>query len=126
MKFIQTNQAPQAVGAYSQGVLVCKTLYVSGQLPFDPHTMTLVSNDIQKQTLQALKNIEAIVLEAGFERTDIVKCTVYMTHLEQFNLMNEVYAQFFGEHKPARAAIGVARLPKEVAIEIDAIAHKST
>ncbi|HBG32182.1 MAG TPA: reactive intermediate/imine deaminase [Acholeplasmataceae bacterium] len=125
MKFIVTKKAPSAVGPYSQGVMVKDTLYVSGQIPFVPETMTLVSDDIRKQTKQSLTNILAIVEEAGLKKTDIVKCNVYMTNLSDFGAMNEVYAEFFGDHKPARAAVEVRRLPKDVQIEIEAIAYKS-
>ena len=125
MKFIVTKKAPSAVGPYSQGVLVKDTLYVSGQIPFVPETMTLVSDDIRKQTKQSLVNILAIVEEAGLKKTDIVKCNVYMINLSDFGAMNEVYAEFFGDHKPARAAVEVRRLPKDVQVEIEAIAYKS-
>ena len=125
MKFIVTKKAPSAVGPYSQGVMVKDTLYVSGQIPFVPETMTLVSDDIRKQTKQSLVNILAIVEEAGLKKTDIVKCNVYMINLSDFGAMNEVYAEFFGDHKPARAAVEVRRLPKDVQIEIEAIAYKS-
>jgi 2-iminobutanoate/2-iminopropanoate deaminase len=124
MKPIKTSGAPQAVGPYSQGVLVKDTLYVSGQIPFDPKTNQLISHDIQDQTRQSLTNILAIVEEAGLKKEHIVRCTVYMTNLSDFSLMNEVYSSFFGEHKPARAAVEVRRLPKDVMVEIDAIAIK--
>lgn len=125
MKTIQTQHAPKAVGPYSQGVFVKDTLYVSGQIPFDPKTNTLISNDIKDQTRQSLENVLAIVEAAGLVKEDIVRCTVFMTNLSDFPLMNEVYSQFFGEHKPARAAVEVRRLPKDVMVEIDAIAVKS-
>jgi len=124
MKFIETKAAPQAVGAYSQGVMIKDTLYVSGQIPFVPETMTLVSEDIQAQTKQSLENVLAIVEASGLKKEDIVRCTVFMTNLQDFPLMNEIYATFFGKHKPARAAVEVSRLPKDVHIEIDAIAVK--
>jgi 2-iminobutanoate/2-iminopropanoate deaminase len=124
MKPIKTSGAPQAVGPYSQGVLVKDTLYVSGQIPFDPKTNQLISHDIQDQTRQSLTNILAIVEEAGLKKEHIVRCTVYMTNLSDFSLMNEVYSSFFSEHKPARAAVEVRRLPKDVMVEIDAIAIK--
>lgn len=125
MKFIHTHKAPKAVGPYSQGVVAKgETLYVSGQIPFIPETMTLVSEDIKEQTKQCLTNILAIVNAAGYEKEHIVRCTVYMTDLSQFLLMNEVYQTFFEDHKPARAAVEVRRLPKDVSIEIDAIAVK--
>ncbi|MFU8792625.1 MAG: RidA family protein [Acholeplasmataceae bacterium] len=124
MKIINSNEAPKAVGPYSQGVIVQNTLYVSGQLPFNPEQMVLISKDIKDQTHQCLKNVLSIVKSAGFELEDIVKCTVYMTDLNQFELMNETYATFFKNHKPARVTIEVSKLPKNVSIEIDAIAHK--
>lgn len=119
---IQTNQAPQAVGPYSQGILMNQTLYVSGQIPFVPETMMLVSNEIEQQTTQCLKNILAIVQAAGLTKEEIIRCGVFMTDLSQFSKMNEAYAAFFGDHKPVRAAVEVRRLPKDVLIEIDAIA----
>ena len=125
MKTIQTQNAPKAVGPYSQGVFVKDTLYVSGQIPFDPKTNALISNDIKDQTRQSLENVLAIVETAGLIKENIVRCTVFMTNLSDFPLMNEVYSQFFGEHKPARAAVEVRRLPKDVMVEIDAIAVKS-
>jgi 2-iminobutanoate/2-iminopropanoate deaminase len=126
MKTIITKDAPAAIGAYSQGVWVANTLYVSGQIPFVPETMTLISEDIKDQTKQSLNNVYAIVKAAGLKKEDIVKCTIYMTHLGDFQIMNQVYGEFFGEHKPARAAVEVRRLPRDVQIEIDAIAIKST
>lgn len=126
MTFIKTEHAPKAVGPYSQGVLAGETLYVSGQLPFDPKTNTLISEDVKDQTKQCLNNILAIVKEAGFQKEDIVKCQVFMTDLSKFSEMNQIYEAFFGDHKPARAAIEVRRLPKDVSVEIDAIAVKST
>lgn len=124
MKTIHTDHAPKAVGPYSQGVLAKDTLYVSGQIPFDPKTNMLISEDIKEQTKQSLNNVLAIVEAAGFAKENIVKCTVYMTNLSDFLAMNEVYQQFFCDHKPARAAVEVRRLPKDVSVEIDAIAVK--
>ncbi|MFA7435231.1 MAG: RidA family protein [Bacilli bacterium] len=123
-KFISTNNAPKAVGPYSQGILVNNTLYVSGQIPFDPNTNSLASNDIEGQTLQCLKNILGIVQEAGMEKENIIRCGVFMTDLSDFSKMNKVYETFFENHKPVRAAVEVRRLPKDVLIEIDAIAIK--
>jgi len=124
MTFIKTHHAPEAIGAYSQGVMVNDTLYVSGQIPFVPETMTVISQDIKEQTQQSLNNILAIVEAAGLKKENIVKCGVFMKDLSDFGLMNEIYAQFFGSHKPARAAVEVSRLPRDVLIEIDAIAIK--
>lgn len=124
MKMIETANAPKAVGAYSQGVLTNDTLYVSGQLPFDPNTMKVPSDDIEALTLQALNNVLAIVEAAGLKKENIVRCGIFLKDMNDFPKMNEAYAQFFGAHKPARAAVEVARLPKDVKIEIDAIAVK--
>ena len=123
-KMIATAQAPAAVGPYAQAVLAHDTLYVSGQIPFVPETMQLVSDDIAEQTLQSLKNVEAIVKEAGFTLTDIVKCQVFLKDMNDFAAVNAVYAEFFGSHTPARVAVEVARLPKDVSVEIDAICVK--
>jgi len=123
-QFIKTDLAPAAIGPYSQAVLAGNTLYISGQIPFIPETMTVSGPDVASQTRQSLKNIKAIVEAAGFTVTDIVRCTVFMKDLKEFALMNAEYAAFFQQHKPARAAVEVARLPKDVLIEIDAICVK--
>ena len=124
MNPIKTDKAPAAVGAYSQGVMVGDTLYVSGQIPFIPDTMELVSQDIKKQTQQCLDNVLGVVEAAGLKKENIVRCGVFMTNLADFAPMNDVYGAFFGDHKPARAAVEVRGLPKNVQIEIDAIAVK--
>ncbi|MBN2268776.1 MAG: RidA family protein [Acholeplasmataceae bacterium] len=124
MKKIHTPKAPAAVGPYSQGILAGQTLYVSGQLPFVAETMTLISPEVKDQTKKSLENILSIVEAAGFKKEDIVKCTVYMKDLSKFSEMNEAYQQFFQDHKPARVAVEVSRLPKDVDVEIDAIAVK--
>ncbi len=124
MKKIHTNNAPKAVGPYSQAVMVKDTLYVSGQIPYVAETMKPAGDEIKSQTLQSLKNVLAIVKEAGMEKEDIVKCGVFLKDLSMFGEMNEVYAEFFGEHKPARFAVEVAKLPLDVLVEIDAIVVK--
>ena len=118
---IQTTLAPAAIGPYSQAVDTGTMLFVSGQLPIEPETMTLATG-IQNQTKQSLENIKVIVQAAGYEVADIVKCTVFLKNMNEFALMNEVYANFFGAHKPARAAVEVARLPKDALVEIECIA----
>ncbi|HLW22074.1 MAG TPA: RidA family protein [Sphaerochaetaceae bacterium] len=123
-KIIETKHAPAAVGPYAQAYLVNDTLYVSGQIPFVPETMQLVSDDVAVQTKRSLENIAAIVKEAGFSITDIVKCQVFLKDMNDFARVNEVYAQFFGSHTPARIAVEVSRLPKDVSVEIDAICVK--
>ena len=121
-KIIMTENAPKALGPYSQAIMVGNTLYVSGQIPFVPETMTLVSEDIQAQTRQSIENIKAIVNEAGGELSDIVKVNVFVKNIEDFDKINEVYAEYFSEAKPARALVEVARLPRDVKIEIESIA----
>lgn len=125
MKTIHTERAPKAVGPYSQAIDVNGTLYISGQIPFVPETMTLVSEDVAEQTAQSLNNIKSIVTEAGYQVTEIVKCTVFLKDMNDFTSINEIYARFFGDHKPARCAVEVSRLPKDVLVEIDAICVKS-
>lgn len=124
MKVIATQNAPKAVGPYSQGIVAGNTLYVSGQIPYVPETMKPAGDDIKSQTKQSLENVLGIVQEAGFKKEDIVKCGVFLKDLSMFGQMNEVYADFFGDHKPARFAVEVARLPLDVLVEIDAIAVK--
>ncbi len=124
MKIIATKNAPAAVGPYSQGILVKDTLYVSGQIPYVPETMKPAGDEIKVQTLQSLNNVLGIVEEAGLQKEDIIKCGVFMQDLGMFKEMNEVYAEFFGDHKPARFAVEVRRLPLDVLVEIDAVAVK--
>ena len=123
-KVIHTEKAPAAVGPYSQAIEAKGTLYVSGQIPFVPETMKCVSEDVSEQTKQSLKNVEAIILEAGYTKTDVVKCQIFIKDMNDFALINKVYADFFGDHKPARATVEVARLPKDVKVEIDAVCVK--
>ena len=126
MNFVHTKNAPAAVGPYSQAVLADNTLYVSGQIPFKPESMTLAGESIEQQTRQSLANVKAIVEEAGFTLNEVVKCTVFLKNMNDFAVVNEIYADFFGGHKPARCAVEVSRLPKDVGIEIDAICVKTT
>lgn len=121
MKAIHSENAPKAVGPYSQAILVNGTLYVSGQIPYIAETMKPAGDDIKSQTLQSLKNVLAIVEEAGLKKENIVKCGVFLKDLSMFKDMNEVYQDFFGDHKPARFAVEVSRLPLDVLVEIDAI-----
>lgn len=121
---INTDKAPAAIGPYSQAVEVHagRMLFVSGQIPIDPTTGKFVPGGIVEQTAQCLKNMEAILEAAGMERTDVAKCTVLLKSMEDFADMNNVYADFFGDHKPARAAFQVSALPKDALVEIDAFA----
>lgn len=120
---IATDQAPSAIGPYVQGRKIGNLLFTSGQIPFEPSSMTLVEGGIQAQTQKALENLLAIVEEAGGRRESIVKTTVFIKDMDQFGEINKVYEAFFGGHKPARSCVEVARLPKDVGIEIEAIAQ---
>ncbi len=123
-RVIHTEKAPAALGPYSQAIEVNGTLYVSGQIPFIPETMTCVSDDVQEQTKQSLENVKAILEEAGYSLNDVVKAGVFIKDMNDFPLINEIYAQYFAENKPARACVEVARLPKDVKVEIEVIAVK--
>lgn len=123
-RIINTENAPAALGPYSQGIEVNGTLYVSGQIPFVPATMTLVSDDVQAQTRQSLENVGAILKEAGYTFADVVKASVFIKDMNDFAAINEIYNEYLGEVKPARACVEVARLPKDVKVEIEVIAVK--
>lgn len=122
-RIICSPNAPAAVGPYSQAVAVAGTLYVSGQLPIDPTTKT-VPTSVEEQTHQSLKNTEAILIQAGYQRSDVVKSTVLLSDMADFAAMNGVYAQFYSEPFPARVAYQVAALPMGVKVEIETIAFK--
>lgn len=122
---IKTNQAPAAIGTYSQAMKVGSTVYLSGQIPLDPQTMELVQGDMRAQIERTFRNLRAVAGAAGGSLADIVRLTVYLTDLSHFALVNEVMASFFSEPYPARAAIGVAALPKGAGIEIDGIMELS-
>lgn len=120
-QIISTDQAPQAIGTYSQGVRVGDTVYLSGQIPLVPETMTLVLGDMETQIRQVFHNLSAVAAAAGGGLADVVKLNVFLTDLADFPLVNQVMADFFDEPYPARAAVGVAALPKGAAVEMDAI-----
>ena len=119
---IHTENAPKAIGPYSQAVKAGNMLFVSGQVPFVPETMEIVEGDVKAQTAQSLKNVQAILAEAGLDFSHVVKSTVFIKDMNEFAQINEVYAEFFGENKPARACVEGARLPKDVKVEIEVIA----
>lgn len=118
---IQTPKAPQAIGAYSQAVKVGDTVYISGQIPLVPETMHLVGGSIQDQIHQVFKNLQAVVEAAGGQLKHIVKLNVYLTDLAHFGELNNIMSEYFEQPYPARAAIGVKSLPKNAAVEVDAI-----
>lgn len=120
---VHTNNAPAAVGPYSQGIKAGNTIYVSGQLAINPATGELYSGgDIKEETKIVLTNVSAVLKEAGASLKDVVKCTVYIKDMNQFGLINEQYAEMFGETKPARVCVEISKLPKDANVEIDAIA----
>ena len=120
-EIIKTDQAPQAIGTYSQAVKVDNTVYLSGQIPLVPSSMELVDGDIKIQIEQVFNNIAAVAKAAGGNLKDVVKLNVFLTDLANFPIVNETMAQFFDEPYPARAAIGVSALPKGAEVEMDAI-----
>ncbi|MDE6476816.1 MAG: RidA family protein [Mycoplasmoidaceae bacterium] len=124
MKVIHTDNAPAAVGPYVQAIEAGNMVFVSGQIPFVPSTMTKVSEDIKDQTKQSLENVKAILEAAGCSLNDVVRCGIFLKDMNDFAKVNEVYGQYFSNHKPARSCVEVARLPKDVLVEIEAIAYK--
>jgi reactive intermediate/imine deaminase len=118
---IHTDKAPKAIGTYSQAVKVDRTVYLSGQIPLVPETMSIIDGDISDQITQVFENLKAVANAAGGDFSDIVKLNVFLTDLSNFPLVNEIMGHYFQEPYPARAAIGVAALPKNVAVEMDAI-----
>jgi 2-iminobutanoate/2-iminopropanoate deaminase len=123
-RIISTTAAPGAIGPYSQAVEANGTLYISGQVPIDPATGKIVEGGITEQTTQALKNIKAILLAAGYTLNDVVKSTCLLSDMSDFKAMNEVYAQFYTSEQPARAAFAVKGLPLGALIEIETVAVK--
>ncbi len=120
-QFIQTDKAPEAIGTYSQAVRVDRTVYLSGQIPLVPETMTIIEGDIGAQITQVFDNLQAVATAAGGDFSDIVKLNVFLTDLAHFPIVNEIMGRYFQPPYPARAAIGVAALPKAADVEMDAI-----
>ena len=126
MEYIKTDKAPKAVGPYSQGVAVGgdkKLIFTSGQLPIDPATGELITDSIEKATLQSLKNNLAVIEKAGASKETILKVNIFLKDVENFQRMNSVYEEFFGDVKPARSCVEVARIPKDAPIEIESISY---
>jgi len=122
-KRIRTDKAPAAIGPYSQGIAAAGLVFVAGQIPIDPATGAFVEGGIEAQTERVLRNIKAILEEAGSSMDSIVKTTVYLADLSEFDAMNKVYGRYFeGSEPPARATVQVSRLPKGALVEIDAVA----
>ena len=120
-RVISTPEAPEAIGTYSQAIKVDDKVYISGQIPLVPDTMQMVSEDFKAQLIQVFTNMQAITKAAGGSLDDIVKLNIYLTDLSNFPIVNEVMSTMFNEPYPARAAIGVASLPKDALVEADAI-----
>ncbi len=121
--FVSTDKAPGAIGPYSQAVEVDGWVFCAGQIPIDPATGELVADEIGAQTDQVLKNLAAVLEAAGASLSRVVKTTVFLADMAEFAGMNEVYARHFGDHRPARAAVAVRTLPKNVRVEIEAVAR---
>jgi 2-iminobutanoate/2-iminopropanoate deaminase len=122
MESIQTDRAPQAIGPYSQAIKANGFIFASGQIPLDPATMQIVEGGVEEQTERVLDNLKAVLESAGSSLDRVVKTTVYLADMSEFAAMNEIYARYFGSTKPARATVQVARLPRDVKVEIDAVA----
>jgi reactive intermediate/imine deaminase len=118
---IQTDDAPQAIGTYSQAVKVDSTVYISGQIPLDPASMEVVDGGIEAEITRVFDNLKAVAAASGGSLADVVKLNIFLTDLSNFPIVNEIMAQYFEQPYPARAAIGVAALPKGVGVEMDAV-----
>ena len=121
MKFVQTPKAPSAIGPYSQAVVVNGMVYTSGQIALTPEGVML-EDDVVLQTKQVLKNLEAVLQEAGSSLQNVIKTTIFIADMDDFATINEIYAEAFGSHKPARSTVAVKTLPKNALVEIDAVA----
>lgn len=124
MQYISTEQAPKAIGPYSQAVSLGGFVFTSGQIPLDPATGKLVEGGIEASTRRVFENLRAVLQSAGVGFGDVVKATVFLKSLSDFQVMNGIYAEYFGDHKPARSTVGVAQLPMDAPIEIDLVAVK--
>jgi 2-iminobutanoate/2-iminopropanoate deaminase len=122
MDIIATDEAPRAIGPYSQAVRIGNVIYTSGQIGLDPATGALVEGDFAAQANRVFENLKAVLTAAGTGFKNVVKATVYVTDLANFTILNEIYASYFGETKPARSTVGVGQLPKGALVEIDLIA----
>ncbi|KAJ3034260.1 2-iminobutanoate/2-iminopropanoate deaminase [Rhizophlyctis rosea] len=122
---VNTKKAPEAIGPYSQAVIANGFVYTAGQIAFDPATMQIVQGDVQVQTDRVLNNLRAVLEEAGSSFDKVVKTTVFLKDMGDFSKVNEIYAKHFGDARPARSAVEVARLPRDVLVEIEAVALTS-
>ncbi|MFC0138600.1 reactive intermediate/imine deaminase [Staphylococcus petrasii] len=121
MKTINTNKAPEALGPYSHAMVVNNLVFTSGQIPLDAEG-NIVSDDVKEQTKQVLENLSVVLEEAGSDLESVVKATIFISDMNEFQQINEVYGSYFSEHQPARSCVEVARLPKDVKVEIEVVA----
>jgi 2-iminobutanoate/2-iminopropanoate deaminase len=122
LRRIQTDQAPAAIGPYSQAIVHAGVVHTAGQIPIDPATGEMVSGDVAAQTDRVLRNLSAVLAGAGASLGTVVKTTVFLRDMGDFAAMNEVYGRFFGDHRPARSTVQVAQLPRDAAVEIEVVA----
>jgi 2-iminobutanoate/2-iminopropanoate deaminase len=123
MDFVQTNDAPSAIGPYSQAVVANGIVYTSGQIALKPNgSDELLSEEVVVQAVQVLKNLEAVLVAAGSSLEDVIKTTIFLANMDDFATVNEIYSEAFGSHKPARSTVAVKTLPKNALVEIDAVA----
>lgn len=122
MDFLATNGAPAAIGPYSQAIRAGKMIYTSGQIPLDPRTGELVAGEFEAMVRRVFENLKAVLHQGGASFTSVVKATVYLTSMSDFQALNGIYAEYFGDHKPARSTVAVKELPKGARVEIDLIA----
>ncbi|MCG0276529.1 MAG: RidA family protein [Thermosediminibacteraceae bacterium] len=123
-KVIKTDMAPKAIGPYSQAVMVGDFLFASGQIAINPATGEIVEGGIEAQTRQVMENVKNILQAAGMDFSNVVKTTVFITNMDDFAKVNEIYATYFGENPPARSCVEVSKLPKGALIEVEVIAHR--
>jgi 2-iminobutanoate/2-iminopropanoate deaminase len=124
MQTIATPDAPNAIGPYSQGIVMNGFLFTAGQIALDPNTMEVVAGGIAEQTERVMMNLQSVLAAAGLGLADVVKTTVFLQDMSEFAAMNEVYARFFGSHRPARSTVGVGGLPRGVRVEIEVVAAR--
>lgn len=121
-KVIHTTKAPEPIGPYNQAIMIGDTLYVSGQIPINPETKEIAKGDVKMHTEQVMKNLQAILHEAGMDFTNVVKCSIFVSDMKHFPLVNEVYGSYFKDMQPARETVQVSGLPMDVDVEISCIA----
>ncbi len=125
METVHSDRAPAAIGPYSQAIVAGNLVFTAGQIPLDPETMTLVRGDISVQTERVLENLSAVLAAAGSSLEQVIKTTVYLADMNDFQAMNSVYERFFSKHRPARSAVAVKQLPKGASVEIEVVASTS-